>query len=54
MNWHLSEKTLILRFAFNFAHVIILLIAFNSHSLAFTTLSFRDLPHLYDIIGGSL
>ena len=29
-------------------------IAFNSESLAFTSISFRDLPRLYDIIGGSL
>ena len=28
--------------------------AFNSESLAFTSISFRDLPRLYDIIGGSL
>ena len=29
-------------------------IAFNSQSLAFTSISLRDLPRLYDIIGGSL
>ena len=28
--------------------------AFNSQSLAFTSICFRDLPRLYDIIGGSL
>ena len=28
-------------------------IAFNSQSLAFTSISFRDLPRLYDIIRGS-
>ena len=29
-------------------------LAFKSQSLAFTSISFRDLPRLYDIIGGSL